>query len=252
MAGCFVIRARTAGLARTIGLSGVEGFARAARELYAAQNETELLRLAVDLAVRLIDGCDHAGISVVQGRELSTPVAFDDVARRGDTLQYQLREGPRLDVVRWQETVISPNLSEEARWPEWTPRAVSVLGIKAMMSLWLYAGINPDGADSYGVLNLYSDSIDPFGPNEYAIAQVMAAQTSVAPCRAPGDSWPRRRDDEPHHHRAGPGNLDGEARHRCRSSFRLPATGLSEPKSQVDHDLQRDRQDATAPPVITG
>jgi hypothetical protein len=180
MAGCFVIRARTAGLVRTIGLSGVEGFARAARELYAAQNETELLRLAVDLAVRLIDGCDHAGISMVQGRELSTPVAFDDVARRGDTLQDQLHEGPCLDVVRWHETVISPNLGQEARWQEWTPRAVSVLGIKAMMSLWLYAGINPDGADSYGALNLYSDSIDPFGPNEYPIAQVMAAQTSVA------------------------------------------------------------------------
>ena len=130
--------------------------------------------------MRLIDGCDHAGISVVQGRELSTPVAFDDVARCGDTLQYQLHEGPCLDVVRWHETVISPNLSEEARWPEWTPRAVSVLGIKAMMSLWLDAGINSDGADSYGALNLYSDSIDPFGPNEYAIAQVMAAQTSVA------------------------------------------------------------------------
>ena len=30
------------------------------------------------------------------------------------------------------------------------------------------------------VRNLYSDSIDPFGPNEYAIAQALAAQISVA------------------------------------------------------------------------
>jgi hypothetical protein len=35
-------------------------------------------------------------------------------------------------------------------------------------------------AHSYGALNLYSDSIDPFGPNEYAIAQAVAAQISVA------------------------------------------------------------------------
>jgi hypothetical protein len=83
----------TAGLMTTIGISGVEGFARAARELYAAPNETELLRLAVDLAVRIIDGSDHAGICVVQGREFSTPVAIDDVVRRGDALQYQLHEG---------------------------------------------------------------------------------------------------------------------------------------------------------------
>jgi GAF domain-containing protein len=169
----------TAGLMTTLGISGVKGFARAARELYAAPNETELLRLAVDVAVRIIDGSDHAGIAVVQAGEFSTPVAFDDVARRGDALQYQLHEGPCLDAVRWQETVISRNLSEEARWPEWTPRAVSVLGIKAIMSLWLYTSRNPDGADSYGALNLYSNSIDPL-PNEYAIAQALAAQISVA------------------------------------------------------------------------
>jgi len=168
----------TAGLMAIIGISGVEGFARAARQLYAAPNETELLQLAVDLALKIIDGADHVGICVVQGRDLSTPVASNHVARRGDALQYQLGEGPCLDAVRGQETVISRNLLEEARWPEWTPRAASVLGVKAMMSLWLDA--NPDGNDSDGALNLYSDSIDPVEPNEYAIAQALAAQVSVA------------------------------------------------------------------------
>ena len=108
------------------------------------------------------------------------PVASDDVAWRGDAVQYQLDEGPSLDAVRRQETVISPNLGEEARWPEWTSCAVSVLGVQAMMSLWLYTSASSYGAHSYGALNLYSDSIDPFGPNEYAIAQAVAAQISVA------------------------------------------------------------------------
>jgi AmiR/NasT family two-component response regulator len=49
-----------------------------------------------------------------------------------------------------------------------------------MMSLWLSTSVNPYSADSYGALNLYSDSIDPFGPNEYAIAHALAAQISVA------------------------------------------------------------------------
>ena len=163
-----------------IGISEVEGLARAARELHAAPNEAELLQLAVELAGKIINGSDHAGISVVQGREISTPVASDDAARRGDALQYQLDEGPCLDTVRWQETVISPKLRDEARWPEWTPRAVSVLGVQATMSIWLYSSASSYGAHSYGALNLYSDSIDPFGPNEYAIAQALAAQISVA------------------------------------------------------------------------
>jgi GAF domain-containing protein len=164
----------------TTEISGIQRFARAARELYATPNETELLQVAVDLAVRIINGGDHAGICVVQCRELSTPVASDDVVRRGDALQYQLNEGPCLDAVRCQETVISRNLGEEARWPEWTPRAMSVLGVKAMMSFWLNTSVNPDDTDSYGALNLYSDSVDPFGPNEYAIAHALAEQISVA------------------------------------------------------------------------
>jgi ANTAR domain len=60
------------------------------------------------------------------------------------------------------------------------PRAVSVLSIKAMMALWLYTSAKPDSAVSYGALNLYSDSLDPFGPNKYAIARALAAQVSVA------------------------------------------------------------------------
>jgi hypothetical protein len=53
---------------------------------------------------------------------------------------------------------------------------VSVLGIKAIMSLRLNTSVNPEGTDSYGALNLYSDSIDPIGPNEYAIAPALTAQ----------------------------------------------------------------------------
>jgi hypothetical protein len=153
---------------------------------------------------------------VVQGRDLSTPVASDHVARRGDALQYQLGEGPCLDAVRGQETVISRNLLEEARWPEWTPRAASVLGVKAMMSLWLDA--NPDGNDSDGALNLYSDSIDPFEPNEYAIAQALAAQVSVAlathrEIRGRGIAMTTR-------------TIIG-----CRPGLRVPATDLSKTES---------------------
>ena len=119
-----------------------------------------------------------------------------------------------------------------------------------MMSLWLHTSLDPDGADSYGALNLYSDSIDPFGPNEYAMAQALAAQISVAlaahrEIRGRGVAMTSRTIIG---HR---GNLDAEARHRRRSSFRVPATGLSEQESQVDHHLQRDRQYPTASPVIT-
>ena len=60
------------------------------------------------------------------------------MVRRGDALQYELDEGPCLDSVRWHETVVSQDLSREERWPRWTPRAVTDLGVAGMTSLWLY------------------------------------------------------------------------------------------------------------------
>ena len=41
----------------------VEEFARAARDLYAAPEEIDQLQLGVDLAVKLIAGCDHASFT---------------------------------------------------------------------------------------------------------------------------------------------------------------------------------------------
>jgi GAF domain-containing protein len=163
------------GFVTQVGVGGIKDFAHVARELHAAPDECGQLQCAVDLAVRLISGCDHAGISIVEGRIIRTPVASDDVVRRGDALQYELDEGPCLDTVRWHETVISQDLSREERWPRWAPRARTGLGIQGMMSLRLYTN-----ARSYGALNLYADQAEAFEPSDYAIAQALAAQISVA------------------------------------------------------------------------
>jgi GAF domain-containing protein len=160
---------------KLVGLGDVEDFAEVTRELYAAPDESGPLQLAVDLALKLIAGCDHAGVSIVQGRAIFTPVGSDDVVRRGDALQYQFDEGPCLDSVRCHQTVISQNLRQETRWPRWAPQVVSDLGIQGMLSLCLYAN-----AHSYGALNLYADGIDAFQPEDQAIAEAFTAQISVA------------------------------------------------------------------------
>jgi hypothetical protein len=165
----------TAGHMKLVGLGDVENLAEVTRELYAAPEETGPLQLAVDLAVKLVVGCDHAGVSIVEGRRIFTPVGSDDVVRRGDALQYQLDEGPCLDSVRCQETVISQNLHQEKRWPRWAPRVMEDLGIQGMMSLCLDAK-----AHSYGALNLYADGVNAFQPEDQAIAQAFTVPISVA------------------------------------------------------------------------
>jgi GAF domain-containing protein len=111
----------------------------------------------------------------VEGRGIRTPVGSDDVVRCGDALQYELDERPCLDSVRKHQTVASQDLSREERWPRWSPRVRTELGIQGMMSLWLYT----NGA-SYGALNLYADQIDAFQSQDHAIAKALAAQISVS------------------------------------------------------------------------
>jgi GAF domain-containing protein len=160
---------------RTIGVGGVEDFAHVARELYAAPDEGGQLQKAADLAVKLIAGCDHAGVSMVAGRSVCTAAGSDDVVFRGDALQYELDEGPCLDSMRRRETVVSQDLRREERWSRWIPRALTDLGIEGIMSLWLHTT-----ARSYGALNLYADRSEAFRQEDLAIAQALTAQISVA------------------------------------------------------------------------
>jgi hypothetical protein len=50
-----------------------EAFAQVARVLLSADSVQDTLQKIVDLAVETIDGCDHAGVSLVEGTKVSTP-----------------------------------------------------------------------------------------------------------------------------------------------------------------------------------
>lgn len=127
------------------------------------------------MVVDLVEGCDHAGVTISAQGVLSTPAASDDLVRRGDQWQYELDEGPCVDTVREQHTVIAQDLTADRRWSRWGPRVVEKLGINAMMSLLLYTD-----TDSYGALNLYADRDHVFDHRQIALAQSLAGHLAVA------------------------------------------------------------------------
>ena len=132
---------------------------------------TEAVRLqdGVRLAVDLLDACDHAGVTVATGARLRSAAASDEVVRRGDAWQHDLREGPCIDVVRQQHTVLSQDLRSDRRWGTWAPRVVDQLGVRSMLSLLLFST-----ADTYAALNLYADRPEAWGDDEMALAQALA------------------------------------------------------------------------------
>jgi len=84
--------------------------------LLAEDIETTLHRI-VTLAVETIEHCEHAGITVVQGRTISSPASSDEIPAIVDRLQAETGEGPCVDAIRDRTVFYTGHLSEELRWP---------------------------------------------------------------------------------------------------------------------------------------
>jgi hypothetical protein len=107
----------------------VSEFAQLAQALAAAPSEDARLQLVVDSAVTLLRRVDHAGITINAKPGLATRVTSDDVVTRANEMQNEMGEGPCLDVLRDADILVSPDLTQEQRWPRWAVRVHHELGV---------------------------------------------------------------------------------------------------------------------------
>ena len=135
----------------------------------------DTLQLIVDYAVATVPGCEHAGISLVHGRKISTPAASDGVALRLDALQFDVGQGPCLDAIAEEQTFISDDLATESRWPLFSSRAHAETGVTSMLGLRLFARNR-----TLGALNLLSSRKAAFGDDALSIGAVFASLAAVA------------------------------------------------------------------------
>lgn len=146
-----------------------------ARDLSTSLGEPQQVHLAVDVVVEMVDGCDHAGVTMVTRDGLETVAATSVLVTEGDRLQYELAEGPCVDTVKTHSTVISSDIGSDPRWPRWGPTIAERHGVGSILSLLLYTG-----DDSYGALNLYSERPDAFTTEDILVAHSLAAHLAVA------------------------------------------------------------------------
>jgi transcriptional regulator with GAF, ATPase, and Fis domain len=157
------------------GGGSADAFALIARALLAEGDVQHTLQKICDLAVETIDGCDHAGISFLKGREVTTPAASDDVPRQVDAIQYEVGEGPCLDAIRDHEVFQTGDLGHERRWPNFASRAQRETGITSMLCFRLFVA-----GDTLGALNLHSKAANAFGEASRTVGLVFAAHAAVA------------------------------------------------------------------------
>lgn len=136
---------------RTADLVAAEDFADIAQLLFTSDEVEATLSRICKLAVEHIAGCDHAGISLVERRQVTTRGATDDVAPRVDRIQYETGEGPCLDAIRVHRVFEVGDLSSDTRWPKFAPVVSHDTGVRSMLSFRLFVR-----EKTLGALNLYS------------------------------------------------------------------------------------------------
>ncbi len=152
-----------------------EAIAQVARALQAEPSAQATLQKMVDLAVATIEGCDDAGVTVIEESEFHTPAATGEVPRQVDQIQYSTGQGPCLDAIRQQRVFVTADLLAEQRWPLFAARTVAETGVRSMLSFRLFLE-----QDTLGSLNLYSKQRAAFSSDSQAVGEVFASHAALA------------------------------------------------------------------------
>lgn len=153
-----------------------ETFASVARVLLDEQRGVDAtLERICELAVKTIDGCEAAAISIAEGKRITSRSRTNELPIIVDRIQSETQEGPCVDAIREHGVFVTGALSREERWPDFARRANEETGVQSILSLCLFAR-----EDTMGAINLYSTMPDAFDDQDLAVGSVFAAHAAVA------------------------------------------------------------------------
>lgn len=154
-----------------------EALAGMARDLLSQETVQDTLNRIVDHAVRLVDGCEAAGLMVVRGGRAVTLAATDEVVRVSERLQGELGEGPCFEAYEQTAPVFRVGDISQARdrWPRYAPKARE-LGVASTMAFLLFTGEE----NHLGALNLYSSVPNAFTESSERVGVLLASHAAVA------------------------------------------------------------------------
>jgi hypothetical protein len=148
-----------------------EEFAGVGAELRGDGDNDAALRRLVDLAVKHVDGCSWASITVIE-RGVGRTLSFSDqVAELADVLQYKLDEGPCLSAAENDQDYLMFDVDGNTRWPRYAAALVEQTPVRCVLSFDLIA---PESA----ALNLFASSPGAFDDEAMSTGAIFAAQAS--------------------------------------------------------------------------
>ena len=126
------------------------------------------------LVCKSLEGCDGAGLTLIEDSKPITAAASDEYALALDGEQYKFGEGPCLQAIVDHEVYVVEDTEAETRWPKFIAGAKDK-GLRSSLSIPLSTH-----SPSPGALNMYSNSPRAFDDKSRQIAQLFADQAAVA------------------------------------------------------------------------
>ncbi len=151
----------------------VANFSDTARILFTAGSVADTLAQVLELAVATIDGCDFAGIFLLEQDVVTSPVHTDAIVDEVDALQQENGEGPCLDAIAHRQIFYADDPADDPRWPRFGPQA-DAAGIRSVLALPLATN------GSRGALNLYARYPAAFGVADRAKGVILASLAGLA------------------------------------------------------------------------
>jgi GAF domain-containing protein len=153
----------------------MEAVAEIARRLAESDDLDELLQRVVTLGEDYLDGCEGVSLMLIRkGGVITSPAFSSQVAYDSDMVQYATNEGPCLEAIRDQHTVLIDDLASDERWPRYREQAMA-LGVRSMVSFRLFLL-----GDTMGALDFYSSRPHAFDERSRLVGQVFASHAAVA------------------------------------------------------------------------
>jgi hypothetical protein len=146
-------------------------FAALGKELRGPGDNHAALQRMVQLAVKHIEPCTGASITVVRGAGGTSLATSDPVAAAADDLQYELNEGPCLRAAERDANYLLIDVADDRRWPRFSAALMEHTPFRCVLSYQMIAG---DSA----ALNLYAEQAAAYDTDDIDLATVIAAHAS--------------------------------------------------------------------------
>ncbi len=149
--------------------------AQVSQDLSTERGESQTASRICELAVEVVDGCDHATLTVRGRRGRLVPAgATSPVAERLEEHQRTHGDGPTVDAFAAAEPVVGHDLGPEQRWAGWRECAVD-LGVASVLALPMVSG-----ARTQAVMTLLGGEAGSWSGPAYDVALLYATHAAAA------------------------------------------------------------------------